>query len=123
MKWLYYAAAGTTAAAGILHLAVAPGMFGFNANSGVFLLAAGIAQLFWAVPMVRRWGAPWYAAGIGGTAVLVAMYAVTRLPDNPVTGMAGRTSEMGVAIEALQAAFIGLASAVLAMKRGRVIEV
>jgi hypothetical protein len=123
MKWLYYAAAGATAVAGILHLLLAPGVLGFSINTGIFFIIAGVAQLFWAVPMVRRWGASWYAAGIGGTAVLVAMYVITRLPENPVTGMAMRVNEMGIAVEVLQAAFIGLAAAIIAMKRGKVIEV
>lgn len=123
MKWLYYAAAGATAAAGILHLFIAPGVLGFNANIGIFFIAAGIAQLFWALPMVRRWGAPWYVAGIGGTAVLIALYAITRVPGNPVTGMGMQVNEMGIAVEVLQAAFVGLAATMLAMKRGKVIEV
>ncbi len=123
MKWLHYAAAGTTAAAGILHLLIAPNILGFSVNTGVFFIVAGIAQLFWVAPMMRRWDAPWYGAGIGGTAVLIAMYAITRLPENPVTGIAMPVNEMGIVVEILQAAFIGLALAILAMKRGRVIEV
>lgn len=51
---LYYDAAATTAKAGILHLVLAPNILGLNLNTGIFFLVAGIAQLFWVVPMVRR---------------------------------------------------------------------
>jgi hypothetical protein len=113
-KAIYYAAAGTTAIAGILHLMIAPNVIDFNLNTGIFFIVAGIAQLFWAVPTARRWGRPWYYAGIGGTAVLITMWVVTRMPDNPITGRAGPVNEMGIAIEILQGAFIGLLVAILA---------
>lgn len=114
---LYYAAAATTAIAGILHLLIVPNALGFNMNNAVFFLVAGIAQLFWVVPMIRRWGTVWYVAGIAGTAVLVALYSITRMPDNPVTGRGGPVNEMGAAIEALQLAFIGLAAAVIVIEK------
>lgn len=82
-RWLHYAAAGATAIGGILHLYLGPGTLGFNANTGMFFIVAGIAQLFWVVPMIKRWGRPWYAVGIAGTAVLVAIYFITRMPGNP----------------------------------------
>jgi hypothetical protein len=107
----------------MLHLFIAPGVLGFNANIGTFFIVSGIAQLFWAVPMMRRLGTPWYAAGIGGTAVLIVMYTITRVQGNPITGMGMPVNEMGAAVEALQAAFIGLVATILAMKRGKVIEV
>jgi hypothetical protein len=43
---LYYAAAATTAIAGILHLSLVPDIIGRNPNSGVFFLISGIAQYF-----------------------------------------------------------------------------
>jgi hypothetical protein len=58
IKALYYAAAATTAIAGILHLIQASNVLGFNLNFGIFFIIAGIAQLFWVVPMIRRWGMP-----------------------------------------------------------------
>jgi len=61
---LHYAAAATTAIAGILHLVLAPNILGFNLNTGIFFIVAGIAQLFWVVPMVRTWGRPCYLIGI-----------------------------------------------------------
>jgi hypothetical protein len=110
---LYYAAAATTAIAGILHLVLAPNVLGFNLNTGIFFIVAGIAQLFWVVPMLRRWGKPWYFAGIGGTIILIVLFAITRMPDNPITGRAGPISPMALAIEVFQVAFIGLSIAVI----------
>jgi hypothetical protein len=43
---LYYAAAATTAIAGILHLIQASNVLGFSLNFFVFFIVAGIAQLF-----------------------------------------------------------------------------
>jgi hypothetical protein len=113
---LYYAAAGATAIAGILHLIMAPGMLNFNPNATVLFAVGGAAQVFWAVPMVRRWGKTWYSIGIGGTLVLVALWVVTRIPGNPVTGRGGGINEMAVAVEALQLLFVGLAAAILVIE-------
>lgn len=113
MNVLYYAAAATTAVAGILHLVLAPNILGFNLNTGIFFIVAGIAQLFWVVPMIRRWGRPWYLIGIGGTIVLIILFAITRMPDNPITGRAGPIMPMAIAIEVFQAAFIGLSIAII----------
>jgi hypothetical protein len=110
---LYYAAAATTAIAGILHLVLAPNILGFNLNTGIFFIVAGIAQLFWVVPMIKKWGRPWYFAGIGGTIILIILFAITRMPDNPITGRAGPISPMALAIEVFQVAFIGLSIAVI----------
>jgi hypothetical protein len=114
LKILGYAAAAATAIAGIMHLMLAPNSLGFNVNNGIFFIVAGIAQLFWVVPMVRRWGSPWYYAAIGGTIVLIAIWVMTRMPDNPITGRAGPPNAMGIAVEVFQAAFIGLTVAVIA---------
>jgi hypothetical protein len=122
IKVLYYAAAATTAIAGILHLIQASNVLGFNLNFGVFFIVAGIAQLFWVVPMIRRWGLPWYYIGIGGTIVLIILFVITRMPGNPITGRGGPINPMAIAIEVLQAAFIGLTIAIIVyeMKRERI---
>ena len=113
MNVLYYAAAATTAIAGILHLIQAPNVLDFSLNFFIFFSVAGIAQLFWVVPMIRRWGRPWYLIGIGGTIVLIILFAITRMPDNPITGRAGPIMPMAIAIEVFQAAFIGLSIAII----------
>jgi hypothetical protein len=52
-------------------------------------------------------------AGIGGTIILIALFAITRMPDNPITGRGGPNSPMALAIEVMQVAFIGLSIAVI----------
>jgi hypothetical protein len=103
---LYYAAAATTAIAGILHLSLVPDIIGRNLNSGVFFLISGIAQIFWVIPMLKRWGRTWYYIGIAGTIVLIIMWAITRIPGNPITGRGGPISEVAIAIEVFQVAYI-----------------
>jgi hypothetical protein len=119
IKALYYAAAVTTAIAGILHLLQASNVLGFNLNFGIFFIIAGIAQLFWVVPMIRRWGMPWYYVGIGGTIVLIILFAITRIPGNPITGRGAPINPMAIAIEVLQAAFIGLTVAIIVYESKR----
>jgi hypothetical protein len=110
---LYYAAAATTAIAGILHLIQAQNVLDFSLNFFIFFLVSGIAQLFWVVPMIKKWGKTWYLIGIGGTIVLIALYAITRMPGNPITGRGGPVSPMAFAIEVMQVAFIGLSIALI----------
>ena len=113
MNILYYAAAATTAIAGILQIIQATNVMGFSLNFFIFFIIAGIAQLFWVVPMVRKWGKPWYYIGIGGTIVLIVLYAITRMTGNPITGRGAPINSMGIAIEVFQVAFIGLAIAII----------
>ncbi len=110
---LYYASAATIAIAGILHLITASNVLGFSLNFFIFFIIAGIAELFWVVPIIRRWGLPWYYVGIGGTIVLIILFAITRMPGNPITGRGGPISPMALAIEVLQVAFIGLTAAII----------
>ena len=115
---LYYAAAATTAIAGILHLSLVPDIIGRNLNSGVFFLISGIAQIFWVIPMLKRWGRTWYYIGIAGTIILIIMWAMTRVPGNPITGRGGPISEMAVAIEVFQVAYI-IITAIMIAKESR----
>jgi hypothetical protein len=61
---------------------------------------AGIAQLFWVLPMIKRWGRKWYAIGIAGTVILVGLtgYVIISILYNPISGRGG-ISEMAIAIE------------------------
>ncbi len=113
---LYYVAAAATAIAGILHLVLAPNMLNFNPNSAILFFIGGAAQVFWALPMVRRWGKVWYGAGIGGTALLMAIWIITRFPGNPITGRGGGVNEMAAAVESMQALFIGVTAAILVIE-------
>ncbi|MFL6483713.1 MAG: hypothetical protein ACJ70Z_03225 [Nitrososphaera sp.] len=118
-KWLYYAAAGATAIAGILHLTQGPNMLNFNLNGAILFFVGGLAQLFWVVPMIRRWGRVWYSVGIAGTLVFIAMWVITRVPGNPITGRGGMISDMGIAVEVMQFAFVALTGAIIAIESMR----
>ncbi|MFL6485923.1 MAG: hypothetical protein ACJ71D_04330 [Nitrososphaera sp.] len=118
-KWLYYAAAATTAIAGILHLTQGPNMLNFNLNGAILFFVGGLAQLFWVVPMIRRWGRVWYSVGIAGTLVFIAMWVITRVPGNPITGRGGMISDMGIAVEVMQFAFVALTGAIIAIESMR----
>ena len=119
IETLYYSAAATTAVPGILHLIQGSNVLGFNLNFGIFFIVSGLAQLFWVLPIIRRWGLPWYYVGIGGTIVLIILFVITRMPDNPITGRGGPLSPMAIAIEVLQVAFIGLTVAIIDYERKR----
>src|SRR5687767_13819872 len=121
---LYYAAAATTAIAGILHLLLVPNVLGFNVNNAIFFLISGIAQIFWVLPMVKRWGKMWYYIGIAGTIILIIMWAITRMPGNPITGRGGPISDMAIAIEVFQIAYVIITGIIIAKERtGRAKEV
>lgn len=115
---LYYAAAATTAIAGILHLSLVPNVIGRNPNSGIFFIISGIAQIFWVIPMLKRWGRIWYFLGIGGTIILIIMWVITRVPGNPITGRGGSISEMAIVIEIFQIAYI-IITAIIILKERR----
>jgi hypothetical protein len=116
---LYYAAAATTAIAGILHLILVPNIIGRNPSSGIFFIVSGIAQIFWVTPMLKRWGRIWYYIGIAGTIILIIMWAITRMPGNPITGRGGPISEMAIAIEVFQIAYVIITSIIIASKERR----
>jgi uncharacterized membrane protein YuzA (DUF378 family) len=110
---LYYAAAATTAIAGILHLTLVPDIIGRNPNSGIFFIISGIAQIFWVIPMLKKWGKTWYYIGIAGTIILIIIWAITRMPGNPITGRGGPIGEMAIVIEIFQIAYIIITSIII----------
>lgn len=114
---LYYAAAATTAIAGILHLMLVPNIIGRNLNSGIFFIIAGIAQIFWVIPMLKKWGRTWYYIGIAGTIILIIIWAITRMPGNPITGRGGPISEMAIAVEIFQVAYVIITAIILVKER------
>ena len=52
----------------------------------ILFAIGGIAQIFYALPLLRRWGRPWYYAGIMGTAILIILWIGTRIPSGRVLG-------------------------------------
>jgi hypothetical protein len=123
MRWIYYyAAATTTALAGIVHLyLVGKGLshhrFG---NPAILFLVGGIAQLFWVIPILKQWGKIWYSIGIAGTAAFIAIWAITRLPGNPITGRGDYVGIEDLICEAAQIAFIGFTAVILVIENRRI---
>jgi hypothetical protein len=118
-QYLFIAAAVATAIAGIVHLYMPishPRMLG-NTPIVIFFLGSGIAQLFWVLPMIRRWGRIWYYAGIAGNIVFVILYVVTRFPDNPVNGRGGDIDAVDMICEVAQLAYIGITALIIAKEK------
>lgn len=69
--------------------------------------------------MIKRWGRVCYGVGIVGTLVLIAIWIITRIPGNPVTGRGGMVNEMGIAVDAIQWAFVGLTAVILVVESRR----
>src|ERR1044071_10509593 len=81
-QYLFIAAAVATAIAGIVHVYMPlshPRMLG-NLPVATFFLASGIAQIFWILPMIKRWGRIWYYIGIAGNIAFIVLYVITRFP-------------------------------------------
>jgi hypothetical protein len=71
---LYYAAAISTSLAGITHLILVQYFVGFDSLTSTFFIVSGLAQIFWFIPYVRKWGRVWYTIGIVGTIALIALF-------------------------------------------------
>jgi hypothetical protein len=114
---LYYAAAAATVIAGILHLILDLTHFGSNILGDTFFIVAGISQIFWALPMTKRWGIIWYYIGIGGTLVLIILWVVTRVPNQITGGKAFPIEEWGIAISIFQIVYIVITALIIAKER------
>ena len=72
--------------------------------------------------MLKRWGRTWYYIGIAGNIILIIMWAMTRVPGNPITGRGGPISEMAIAIEVFQVAYIIITAIIIAKESRRSIS-
>ncbi|HZE77150.1 MAG TPA: hypothetical protein VE089_01230 [Nitrososphaeraceae archaeon] len=100
---LFYGAAASTFIAGALHIAIVPMFFDkMPANVTIFFIISGLAQLFWVIPVIKRWSKVWYYIGIAGTVILIILWIFAV----PARGLA--VSELEVAIEFFQVVFIAL---------------
>ena len=100
-KAIFYAAAACTFIAGILHLAIVPMFFTqLSLDVMIFFIVSGLAQVFWVIPIIKKWSNIWYYFGLGGTVVLIIMYLVA------VPGSGYPVSPLDIAIELFQIVFI-----------------
>jgi hypothetical protein len=118
--YYYYAAAITTGIAGILHLRLFFNGLDRGINDfGIFFLLSGVLQLFWVIPMIRRWGRAWYYSGLGGTIVLIIIWVITRVP-NPITnGRALPINSLSIVAELFEIAFIIITAIIISKERSK----
>ena len=119
LKYYFIAAAVATAIAGIVHLYMPiahPQMLN-NIPIATFFLGSGIAQLFWVIPMIRRWGKIWYYIGIAGNIAFILLYLITRFPGNPINGRGGDADIIDLTCEFAQVAYIIITSIIIAKER------
>jgi hypothetical protein len=111
-KALFYAASASTLIAGVLHLAIVPMYFTqMSIDITIFFIISGLTQIFWVIPVIKRWIKPWYYVGIGGTVILITMYLIA------VPGRGYPVSQLDIAIELFQIAFIILCSIIIVKDR------
>ena len=115
---LYMGAAACTGIAGILHLMLVPSSIIAGIEYATFFMISGLAQLFWVLPMVKRWGRIWYIIGIAGTAVLVGLtgYVVIDSVRNPQSTPPG-VIELAVAIEIFQISYVIIMAIIVIVRR------
>jgi hypothetical protein len=115
IRWLLVAAAVSTFIAGLLHLTLVPNSLGRSPFIGILFLIGGIAQIFWVLPTIKNWGKIWFCVGIGGTLILIIMWAMTRMPNNPITGKGAPINNIGIVTEIFQVIYI-IVSAIILLK-------
>ena len=121
---LLYAAGAATMLGGILHLMmIGPSMKPYNfpmellPYTDTLFIIAGIAQIFWALPMIKDWGVRWYCIGMVGTIALTILLALTRIP-NEITGAALQDrNPMALLTEIAQSLYIGVTAIIIARKK------
>src|ERR1051326_925869 len=74
-----FVTATTTVTAGAMHLQMAPGSLSRDLGQGILFLVGGLLQIFWAVPVIKRWGRVWQIIGIAGTIVFFVLWYASRI--------------------------------------------
>jgi hypothetical protein len=115
---LYLGAAACTGIAGILHLMLVPSSITAGIQYTTLFLISGLAQIFWVLPTVKRWGRIWNIIGFAGTAVLVGLtgYAVIESIRNPQMTPPG-ILELAVAIEIFQISYVIITAIIIIGRR------
>jgi hypothetical protein len=115
---LYLGAAACTGIAGILHLMLVPSSIMAGIQYTTFFLISGLVQLFWVLPMVKRWGRIWNIIGLAGTAVLVGLtgYVIIESVRNPQLTPPG-VLELAIAIEIFQISYVIITAIIIFVRR------
>ena len=115
---LYLAAAICTGIAGILHLMLVPSSIVAGIQYTTFFIISGLLQLFWVLPMLKRWGKIWNVIGLVGTGVLVGLtgYVVYESLRNPQLTPPGVT-ELAIATELFQISYVIITAIIIVTKK------
>ena len=115
---LYFAAAVCTGIAGILHLMLIPNSIVAGIQYTIFFIISGLLQVFWVLPMVKRWGKIWNVIGLVGTGVLVGLtgYVVFESLRNPQLTPPGVT-ELAIATELFQISYVIITAIIIVTKK------
>lgn len=111
-KLLFYVAAICTFVAGVLHLAIVPMFFiQISTDVMIFFILSGLTQIFWVIPVIKRWRNLWYYIGICGTTILILIWFIA------VPGSGHQVSILDITIEIFQVAFIILCYIIITEKK------
>lgn len=111
-KLLFYAAAICTFVAGVLHLAIVPMFFiQISTDVMIFFILSGLTQIFWVIPVIKRWRNLWYYIGVCGTTILILIWFIA------VPGSGHQVSILDITIEIFQVAFIILCYIIITEKK------
>lgn len=114
MRIILYIAAISTIGGGILHLlmlgpALKPANFPMELlpfTDALFAIS-GILQIFWCIPIIKKWGIKWYSIGLVGTIGLTMLLLLTRIPNGVTNSPLHDTNPMALLTEISQFLFIG----------------
>lgn len=121
-SWLY-AAAGLSVLAGLLHLLVMPEHFDEWLGYGLFFLVVALAQLLYAVLLLRRPSSRTVlTSGIVGNALVIGLWAVTRTIGIPLGPEAGEVETIGMVDTVAKVAELALIGCLLVLLRNSVQE-
>lgn len=104
------------AAAGIIHIAVAPQHYEHAPAHAIFFVLAGIAEIIWAIVFLRRPTQSVYYVGLALTGGLIVLWALTRVMPAPFHGHAEAIDLGGIACKVSE--FAGLAALLLIAAQG-----
>lgn len=117
---IFYFAAISTIGGGILHLLMlGPSLKPTNFpmmllpyTDSLFTIS-GILQIFWCIPMIKRWGVKWYYIGLIGTIGLSMLLLITRIPNGITNLPLEDKNPMALLTEITQFLYIGVTTIII----------
>ena len=121
---IFYISAFATIGGGIMHLlmlgsALKPVNFPMQLlpyTDGLFIIS-GIMQIFWCIPMIKRWGINWYYIGLIGTIGLSLLLLMTRIPNGITNLPLEDKNPMALLTEVFQFLFIAVTIIIIINER------